>query len=130
VLRRARIAMCVADTAGRWPYLEDVTSDLVYVRLHGNKRLYVSGYGAAALDAWATRVAAWQARGRDVVDVVVYFDNDVKVRAPFDAMNLAARFGQNPPVRFPLAARRAAEAARGAEEPRAGADRWRRRAAT
>jgi uncharacterized protein YecE (DUF72 family) len=127
VLRRHGIALCVADSAGRWPYLEEVTADFVYVRLHGNKRLYVSGYGRAALDAWATRVAAWRARGRDVV---VYFDNDVKVRAPFDAMNLAARFGQNAPVRFPLGARRAVEAARGVEEPRAGAERWRRRTAS
>jgi hypothetical protein len=29
-------------------------------------------------------------------DVYVYFDNDVKVRAPFDAMNLARRLGACP----------------------------------
>jgi uncharacterized protein YecE (DUF72 family) len=124
LLRRAGIALCVADTAGRWPYLEDVTADFVYVRLHGDKRLYVSGYGRAALDAWAVRIAAWRRAGHDVF---VYFDNDVKVRAPFDAMNLAARLGYGQPVRFPLAARRAAEAARGVEEPRAAQDRWRPR---
>jgi uncharacterized protein YecE (DUF72 family) len=123
VLRRAGVALCVADSAGRWPYLEAVTADFVYVRLHGNKRLYVSGYGRAALDAWAARVARWRARGRDVY---VYFDNDVKVRAPFDALNLAARLGKGAPVRFPLAARRAAEAARGVERVRTGGDdRWR-----
>ena len=43
---------------GRWPYLEAVTADFVYVRLHGDKRLYVSGYDRAALDAWAARIAA------------------------------------------------------------------------
>jgi uncharacterized protein YecE (DUF72 family) len=122
LLRRADVALCVADTAGKWPYLEAVTSSLVYVRLHGDKRLYVSGYGRAALDAWAARVAAWRDGGRDVF---VYFDNDVKVRAPFDAMNLAARLGQGSPVTFPLAARRAAEARRGVEVPRATWDRWR-----
>jgi uncharacterized protein YecE (DUF72 family) len=122
ILRRADVALVVADTAGKWPYLEAVTSDHVYVRLHGAKRLYVSGYGRTALDAWAKRVAAWSAGGRDVF---VYFDNDVKVRAPFDAMNLAARLGQGRPVTFPVAARRAAEAARGTEEPRRSGNRWR-----
>ena len=125
LLRRAGVALCVADSAGRWPYLEAVTADLVYVRLHGNKRLYVSGYDGAALDAWAARIAAWRARRRDVY---VYFDNDVKVRAPFDALNLAARLGKGERVRFPLAARRAVEAVRGIEEPRIMRDRWRLRA--
>ena len=36
---------CVlADTAGRWPKVEQVTSDFVYVRLHGDEELYASGY--------------------------------------------------------------------------------------
>lgn len=114
LLRRANVALCVADTAGRWPQIEDVTADFVYVRLHGDKQLYVSGYGPAALDRWAARVEAWRARG----DVFVYFDNDVKVRAPFDAMNLAARLGQGDRVPFPRKAHREAERARGPEQPR------------
>ena len=122
LLRRHEVALCVADSAGRWPYLEAVTADFVYVRLHGNKCLYVSGYDRAALDAWAARITGWRARGHDVY---VYFDNDVKVRAPFDALNLAARFGKGVPVRFPAAARRAVEAVRGVERVRSGADRWR-----
>jgi uncharacterized protein YecE (DUF72 family) len=126
LLRRYEIALCVADTAGKWPYLEEDTSGFMYVRLHGDKRLYVSGYGGAALDTWAERVAGWHRKGRDVF---VYFDNDIKVRAPFDAMNLAARLGHGEPVPFPLAARRAVERKRGLELPRTtsgrGWDRWR-----
>jgi uncharacterized protein YecE (DUF72 family) len=122
LLRRTGIALCVADTAGRWPELDAATADHVYVRLHGAKRLYVSGYGREALDDWARRIAAWQASGRDVH---VYFDNDVKVRAPFDALNLAARFGHGDPVSFPRAAFRTVEATRGREEPLANWDRWR-----
>ncbi|WP_191892475.1 DUF72 domain-containing protein, partial [Streptomyces griseoaurantiacus] len=34
LLRKHDIALVVADTAGKWPYLEDVTTDFVYVRLH------------------------------------------------------------------------------------------------
>ena len=48
-------AMVVADTAGRWPYLDAITSPVVYVRLHGDVELYASGYSDAALDRWAVR---------------------------------------------------------------------------
>jgi uncharacterized protein YecE (DUF72 family) len=113
VLERAKVALCVADTAGKWPFIDAVTADLVYVRLHGEKKLYVSGYDAASLDAWAARVARWSEAGRDVY---VYFDNDVKVRAPFDAMNLAARLGYGEPVPFPRKAQREAVRARGRPE--------------
>jgi uncharacterized protein YecE (DUF72 family) len=79
------VGLVVADSAGRWPMLTEVTSDVVHVRLHGDTELYVSGYGDEALAAWAERVRAW----REVADVYVYFDNDVKVHAPFDAQRLA-----------------------------------------
>lgn len=90
LLRAHGIALVVADTAGRWPFLTDVTADLVYVRLHGDIELYVSGYTDEALDAWAARIREWLAAG---LDVQVHFDNDVKVRAPFDALALAERLG-------------------------------------
>lgn len=86
--RRHNVAVVVADTAGRWPLLDEPTADFMYVRLHGDVELYTSGYDEEALDRWARRVRAWADGGRDVV---VYFDNDVKARAPFDAMSLAAR---------------------------------------
>ena len=90
LLRRHDVGLVVADTAGKWPFMEDVTSDLVYVRLHGAEELYVSGYDDVALDVWAGKISAWAASGRDVH---VYFDNDVKVHAPFDAQRLAERLG-------------------------------------
>jgi len=108
LLRRHRIALVVADTAGRWPLLEDLTADFVYVRLHGDKELYASGYDDGALDRWAARIAAWRdggqvddarlasprpGRSRSRRDVYCYFDNDVKVHAPYDAAHLAARLG-------------------------------------
>jgi uncharacterized protein YecE (DUF72 family) len=90
---RHRVGIVVADTAGRWPLIDEATADLAYARLHGDTELYVSGYDDAALDAWADRARGWAASGRDVF---VYFDNDVKVRAPFDAMALARRLGVGP----------------------------------
>lgn len=108
LLREHGLALVVADTAGRWPLMEDLTTDFVYIRLHGDEELYASGYGDAALDHWARRIDKWSRGGeaddaqrvsqrqpprRARRDVYCYFDNDVKVHAPFDAGRLAARLG-------------------------------------
>jgi uncharacterized protein YecE (DUF72 family) len=91
LLKEHDIGLVVADTAGRFPRLFDVTSDFVYVRLHGDVKIYTSGYTPRALGGWARRIRAWNRAG---LDVYVYFDNDMKVRAPFDALNLMARLGK------------------------------------
>ncbi len=105
LLRKYDVALVCADTV-EWPRLMDLTSDFMYCRLHGSEVLYASGYDDASLDQWTTRVTAW-ARGaepedaervikekgpnRATRDVFVYFDNDAKVRAPFDAQSLTAK---------------------------------------
>jgi uncharacterized protein YecE (DUF72 family) len=89
LLREHDIACVVADSAGRWPRAEVVTSDLAYLRLHGDQELYTSGYSDAALDTWADKIRGWSADA----DVVVYFDNDAKGYAPHDAERLAERLG-------------------------------------
>jgi uncharacterized protein YecE (DUF72 family) len=109
LLRKHDISLVKADTV-EWPLLMDVTADFVYCRLHGSEELYASGYSEDALDIWARRVAAWSSGGdaedgqkasskavrkRQQRDVFVYFDNDAKVRAPFDAQSLASRFSNN-----------------------------------
>jgi uncharacterized protein YecE (DUF72 family) len=93
LLRAYGYAFVIADTAGRFPYAEEVTTDFVYVRLHGSRQLYVSGYTDDELDHWAELVQAWRRpeganKGRDVY---VYFDNDAKVHAPHDARRLSER---------------------------------------
>jgi uncharacterized protein YecE (DUF72 family) len=85
LLRRHGIGLVIADTAGKWPKMFQVTSDFVYVRLHGDVKIYSSGYTDRALTSWARRIRGWARDGRDVY---VYFDNDVKVKAPFDALSL------------------------------------------
>ena len=90
LLKKHGIGLVVADTAGKWPKMFQVTAGFVYVRLHGDIRIYTSGYSERALAGWARRIHGWDADGRDVY---VYFDNDVKVRAPFDALNLMDRLG-------------------------------------
>lgn len=90
IARTHRVAVVVADTAGRYPLLREPTADFVYVRLHGDAELYTSGYSTEALDRWADEIRGWLASD---LDVYAYFDNDVKVRAPFDAMALRERLG-------------------------------------
>jgi uncharacterized protein YecE (DUF72 family) len=85
VLRRHGVATVLADTAGRWPKVEVDTASFRYVRLHGDRELYASGYTDRALEEWARRCRAWAAAGQDVF---VFFDNDMKGYAPHDAMRL------------------------------------------
>jgi uncharacterized protein YecE (DUF72 family) len=108
LLRRYGVALVFADTAGKWPYREDVTADFVYLRLHGDEEIYSSGYSRAALKRWAQRIQAWS-RGSEPADAVricerapstrssrdvyCYFDNDIKVHAPFDALQLLDELG-------------------------------------
>lgn len=108
LLRKHDIGLVVADTV-EWPLLLDLTSDFVYCRLHGSEQLYVSGYTPEAIEVWAGRVVHW-AQGREAEDgrkaasapartlpardVYVYFDNDAKVRAPFDAQHLQNRIAE------------------------------------
>jgi uncharacterized protein YecE (DUF72 family) len=103
LLRKYKVALVVADTAGKWPLLEDVTADFMYLRLHGDEELYTSGYTESALNHWAKRMATWSkgsepsdarrisaqhAARKSSRDIFCYFDNDIKVRAPFDADRL------------------------------------------
>jgi uncharacterized protein YecE (DUF72 family) len=91
VLRERGCALVFADTAGKFGYAEEMTTDFLYVRLHGSRQLYVSGYTDEELDDWTQRIRRWRARGAK--DAYVYFDNDAKVHAPHDAQRLAERLG-------------------------------------
>lgn len=109
LLRKHDVALACADTV-EWPLLMDLTSDFVYCRLHGSQKLYHSAYGAAAIDRWSRRVAAWsqgkpmtdgrfidnQRKSRPPRDVFVYFDNTDKLHAPDDAQSMMERLGQTP----------------------------------
>jgi uncharacterized protein YecE (DUF72 family) len=101
------VALVISDAPTKWPKLQDLTGGFVYLRLHGDKVLYSSGYTDAALDDWTRRIHAWMKGGqprdaryrasgerpsaRKSRDVYCYFDNDAKVKAPFDAVKLRDR---------------------------------------
>jgi uncharacterized protein YecE (DUF72 family) len=119
MLRAHRVALVIAETARKWPMPRDVTADFMYLRLHGDRTLYQSGYGRVAIARWAERIRAWHSGGdpaelpRGAVridsrmgeqaaprDVFCYFDNtDVKLRAPSDAQSLMRELGLSAPRR-------------------------------
>lgn len=117
LLREHGVALVIAETARRWPMPCDVTADFMYLRLHGDRELYRSGYRPAALKRWAERIRAWHRGGEPASlppdgvrivpgkapraaagrDVYCYFDNtDDKLRAPVDARSLMRLLGQAP----------------------------------
>jgi uncharacterized protein YecE (DUF72 family) len=100
-LRDAGVAVCLSD-APDFPMWREVTTDLVYVRLHGHTRKYASSYSAASLRAWADDVQRWLAEGRDVH---VYLDNDAEGHAVQNAIDLSVLVGGSPPPALPVATR-------------------------
>ena len=103
LLRERNIGLVVAETARRWPMMFDITADFVYMRLHGDKELYKSGYTERALERWAQRIRGWSR----LRDVYCYFDNtDVKLRAPVDAQSLMRKLGVRSPLKAASAATR------------------------
>jgi uncharacterized protein YecE (DUF72 family) len=89
LLRERRVALCVIDTP-KWPTRGAVTADFVYLRFHGQIRLYAGSYDDAALRDWAERIRSWRDRG---LDVFAYFNNDEGGYAPRDALRLRELVG-------------------------------------
>ena len=86
-LEKNRIAFCISDTAGRYPYREAITADFIYIRLHGPRRLYASDYSEEELQVWAKKIILWNR------DTYVYFDNDFGGYAPKNAARLKEILG-------------------------------------
>lgn len=88
-LNAHRIANCHSDAAD-WPLWDAVSTDLVYVRLHGHDYTYASNYSEPELAAWAERVRAWLAGG---CNAHVYFDNTAGGAALRNALRLKEMLG-------------------------------------
>lgn len=84
VLKKNNMALVFADSP-KWPKVEDITADFIYVRFHGGKTLYGSEYSLDELKRWATKLNTWQNLGKDIY---AYFNNDFKGYAPKNALQL------------------------------------------
>jgi uncharacterized protein YecE (DUF72 family) len=84
LLERHRASLCLYHIAGFESPIE-VTTDFVYIRLHGPGAKYQGTYDDAALKAWARRIRAWSRGGKAVW---CFFDNDQNGYAAKDALRL------------------------------------------
>jgi uncharacterized protein YecE (DUF72 family) len=87
LLRRRQVAVALVDDE-KYPALDAVTADFVYVRLRRSALDEPTGYSAAVIEAWARRAQAWAESG---LDTFVYFIDGAKLRAPAAALALLAR---------------------------------------
>jgi uncharacterized protein YecE (DUF72 family) len=102
IARRHGVAIAFSHSSA-WPYTEELTAGFVYLRLHGPRALYSSGYTRPELEEWAGKIQAWSSGSepedarriterkpphRKHRDVYVYFDNDSRGHAPRDAAEL------------------------------------------
>ncbi|HIC80166.1 MAG TPA: DUF72 domain-containing protein [Kiloniellaceae bacterium] len=88
-LTRAKAGFCIYDLGGRRSP-PAVTTDFVYLRLHGPREAYAGTYGPRRLGRLALQVDDWRRQG---LDVFVFFDNDAQGHAPRDALWLKQRLG-------------------------------------
>ncbi|HOO46842.1 MAG TPA: DUF72 domain-containing protein [Deltaproteobacteria bacterium] len=87
LMEKNRIAWCISDTAGRYPFAESLTADFTYIRLHGSTALYSSEYTEAELESWTKRIRRFNR------DTYLYFDNDFMGYAPKNALRLRELLG-------------------------------------
>jgi uncharacterized protein YecE (DUF72 family) len=55
------------------PFMEKITSDFIYLRLHGGEVLYGSSYSDKELKQWAGNIQGWRKKDKAAF---VYFNND------------------------------------------------------
>lgn len=83
LLKIHNCAFCIYELDGHLSPVE-ITADFVYLRLHGPGRKYQGNYSDEILSRWADRCREWS----QTKDVFVYFDNDEKGFAAFNAIRL------------------------------------------
>ena len=86
-LCRARNVAIVFEDSDDYPQIEADTADFAYARLQRMNEEIFTGYDDSALDGFAARAKAWQAKG----DAYIFMINGAKVRAPAAALALQER---------------------------------------
>jgi uncharacterized protein YecE (DUF72 family) len=84
LLQDYNCAFCIYDFAYHQSPVV-ITTDFVYVRLHGPENKYDGSYSDQVLSDWASRSKMWISQGKQVY---IYFDNDIHGHAPVDAQRL------------------------------------------
>lgn len=84
LLAESSVAFCIFDLDRKLSPLQ-VTTDFVYIRLHGPLGPYQGRYDDRTLKRWAAAIKQWREQGREVY---CYFDNDEAAYAVRDASRL------------------------------------------
>lgn len=84
LLEKYDAAFCIYDLGGQVSP-KSVTTDFVYVRLHGPAAAYQGSYDNRTLAGWAGAFSTWARQGRAVY---CYFNNDQQGHAALDALRL------------------------------------------
>jgi uncharacterized protein YecE (DUF72 family) len=84
LLKKYKICLCFSDCAGKYPsWYEVQTTDYLYIRMHGSKKLYVSNYEEDELQSLAKKIKSFKIRS-----AFVYFDNTAEGYAVPNALRL------------------------------------------
>jgi len=84
LLKRYRVCLCFSDCAGKYPsWYEVKTTDFLYIRMHGSRKLYVSNYEEEELQELARKINLYNPS-----EVYVYFDNTAVGHAVTNALRL------------------------------------------
>jgi len=94
ILEDFNFAFCIAHGSGL-PFMERVTSNFIYLRLHGGEVLYGSNYSDKELKGWAEKIERWRDKGKDIF---VYFNNDAYGFATKNALALKKFVSSNLPI--------------------------------
>ena len=86
LLKRYHATFCIYDLEGKISPME-VTSAIVYLRLHGPSQAYSGCYKTQELMDWAAKIAGWYSDGKQVF---CYFNNDEAGYAVKNALELKA----------------------------------------
>lgn len=75
----------IADSGRRFPYSETITTDFIYLRLHGSKNLYATDYTEDELSGIARKSKKWLSQDKTVW---IFFNNDYHGYATKNAREL------------------------------------------
>ena len=84
ILKENNIAFCISD-GSESPYVEIVTANFAYIRLHGHEMLYASKYSNSALKEYKEKINKFN---KSKISCYVYFNNDFGGFAIENAMTL------------------------------------------
>jgi len=88
---RYGIAFVIAESGGRFPFHEAVTSNFVYLRFHGPEKLYASDYPDHFLGVFAEKIIDWL---NNRIEVWVFFNNDFHGFAIKNALEIREKIDQ------------------------------------